>query len=450
MKRDLTVGSERKVLIEYALPLMGATFLQVLYSFADSLIVARYVGATAFGAVGLLSAVVMLLNSSCTSVGAGVSIITSQFFGAGKEQDVREAVSTGLVLSMSLSLLIVVLMLGLSRWLVVGLLGTPSNMQAYSLVYLRLYVIGLLFQMLYQVTYGILRAHGDSKGAMLFLLISAVLNIGLDLLFVKTFQMEVMGAALATVIAQAGAAAAALIYLVRHLPHLSPFRRKNFLLRREKGMLITKMALPMFCQSAIHSIGFIILQRLCNSFGQASIEGYAAMQKIESFIHIVPNALNTAMAGFSGQNIGAGKPKRIVKGYRFAVVVGLCFCVVLATVMIIYDRPLLSIFNISEEGLIRGCQHLDILVIFMLFNTAGPITAGLLQGAGDVRVTAVASFVNLFIRVSSAYLMAGTFVGYRCIFWSLPPAWVAAFLIIYLRYRSGIWKTKAVTGSIEK
>lgn len=444
MEQNMTEGKEWPIILRFALPLMGASLLQTLYSFVDSVIVGQFVGETAFGAIGLLASSIMLVNFLCTSLGNGVSIVTSQFVGAGQKDQVKINVMTAQILSLAVSAVVIVVCLAGSVPLIRFVLRTPDNMVTYSLQYFQIYAAGLFFQFIYQVCYGILRAHGDSRGAMLFLLIAALLNVGLDLLFVVGFRMEVLGAVLATVIAQAGSAAASVIYLYRRYPQYSLFRPENRIWESEKALLIGKISLPIMLQTSVLSIGFIILQRLVNSFGAASIEGFAAEQKVESFIHILPSAFSTAMANFTGQNIGAGKTDRIRRGFRHTVLAAVGASAVIAVIMIAFDTRLLSIFHISGEGLVRGAAHLDLLVIFMLPNAAYTIAAGLLQGAGDVRITAVSSFINLTIRVVSAYFMAATRISYQSIWWSLPLAWSITCIINLSRYKSGIWEHKSV------
>ena len=444
MQYSFTEGSEWKSILSFSLPLMGASLLQTLYSFVDSVIVGNYVGETAFAAIGLLASSIMLVNLFCTSLGNGVNIVTAQFVGAERKKDVRETAMTAQYLMLAVGASVMILCLLASRPLIAGFLQTPGNMLGYSLQYFRIYAVGLLFQFVYQVCYGILRAHGDSRGALLFLLVGGILNVFLDLLFVITFRMEVVGAALATIISQAGSAAACVMYLNRRYPEYSLVNAAGRIFSRQKAGLIAKISLPILAQTSVLSIGFIVLQRLVNSFGAASIEGFAAEQKVESFIHIIPGALNSAMASFTGQNIGAGKPERVKKGFRVTAVFALLVSAAIAAFMIAFDTRLLSVFHISPEGLARGAAHLDILVIFMLPNSVYTIAAGLLQGSGDVKITAAASFVNLFIRVSSAYLLSATFVGYRALWWSLPPAWTANCLINLLRYRSGVWMKKSL------
>ena len=444
---NMTEGREWPVILRFSLPLMGASLLQALYSFVDSVIVGTFVGETAFGAIGLLASSIMLVNFLCTSLGNGVNIVTSQFYGAGRDQDVKETAMTAQLLGLAVSAVVILICLVGARPLISGLLRTPVIMLVYSLQYFCIYAVGLLFQFVYNVCYGILRAHGDSRGAMLFLLVAAIINVVLDLLFVVVFHLEVVGAVLATVIAQAGSAAACMRYLNKHYPEYNLLRKENRMWRREKALLIGRISLPIMLQTSVLSVGFIILQRLVNSFGAASIEGFAAEQKVESFIHIIPSAFSSAMASFTGQNIGAARPDRVRRGFRHTVLVAVGISAVIAAFMIAFDTQLLSIFHISEEGLARGAAHLDLLVIFMLPNSAYTIAAGLLQGAGDVKITAVSSFINLAIRVISAYLMALTWISYRSIWWSLPLAWSVTCIINLARYKSGVWEHKSVVQS---
>ena len=443
----MTEGREGQAIFRFALPLIGASILQTAYSFADSVIVGNFVGETAFGAIGLLSSLIMLVNMFCTSLSSAVSIVVSQFYGAGRKEDLKSCALTAQWLTLLISAGVIAVCVVLARPVVISFLAPPENMQRYSMQYFLIYSAGLFFAFAYHVLYGILRAHGDSGGAMIFLLVAAVLNVFLDLLFVVIFRMEVVGAALATVIAQAGSASAAFLYLIRHYAHLNPFGPGGRQYSREKAKTIIRLWLPILSQTSVLSIGFIVLQRLVNTFGAASIEGYAAMQKVESFIHIIPGALNTAMANFTGQNIGAGKPERVRKGFRVTVVYAVAIAAVIAAVMIAFDEQLISIFHISDEGLRRGCEHLDLLVIFMLVNSVYTICAGLLQGAGDAKTTAFASFVNLFLRVGGAYIMSFTWIGYRCLWYSLPLAWCVNGLINLSRYRSGKWEKKSIVNA---
>ena len=429
MKKDMTAGTEGKTILLFAIPIMGANLLQVLYGFADSVIVGNFVNSSALGAIGLTGSMTWLLLTFCTGLGNGTSIAVSQFFGARKEKEIHEVVATSYLLSFVISLALTS----------ACFLQTPEEMRADSRLYFLIYSGGLIFQMLYNVTYGILRAYGDSRGALLFLLISSLMNVGLDCLFIIVFQWGVAGAAAATVISQAASAVASILYMRKFFPEVFP--KPRFLYAwKEKSRLLLRLSVPITFQQMVTALGFTVLQRLVNTFGAASIEGYAAMQKIEQIAHIPSNSFHTAIASFTGQNIGAGQTERVQKGYRVTVGFGVGISAALCVLVLIFDERLLAMFSIAGEAMKRGCEHLDLLMLFIWANTITNITCGFLQGAGDVRIPAASGFVNLGIRLALSYLFAAMGLGYICYFISMPPAWCLTSLFVYLRYRSGKWK----------
>ena len=439
MKQDMTEGAERRQILAFSLPIMGANLLQVLYNLVDSVIVGNFVSSTALGAVGLTGSLTWLLVTICTGLGAGTNIAAAQFFLSNKKRDIQETAAAAYLLALILAAAVTLLCFLLAKPVIWGFLQPPEEMRTDSLVYFLVYSSGILFQLLYNVTYGILRAHGDSRGALLFLLISAVLNLALDSLFVIVFHWGVAGAAVATVIAQAGSAIASMIYLGRLFPDLIPRRSYLAGCRRRMGVLL-RLSTPIAFQSMVSALGFMVLQRLVNTFGSPSIEGYAAMQKIEQIAHIPSNSFNVAIASFVGQNVGAGKPDRARRGYRATVGMGVAISVFLGILVILLDEPALSLFNIAGESMRRGREHLDLLMVFIWVNTITNITCGFLQGTGDVKIPAASGFVNLGVRLALSYLLAGTAVSFRCVYVSMPPAWILSCLFVVFRYRSGKWK----------
>lgn len=435
----MTVGREWKTIFFFSLPMMGASLLQVLYNLVDSMIVANFVSATAMGAIGLTNSMTWLLVTVCTGLGSGTSIAVSQYFGAKKEREIKEVIAAAFLMAAFLSLLITLICFLIAKPLVWGFLQTPEEMRGDSVAYYLIYSAGIVFQLLYNVTYGVLRAHGDSKGALIFLLISSILNVALDCLFVIAFHWGVAGAAIATVIAQAGSAVASMIYLWRLYPDLVPSRRYLYAWKQRIGLL-TRLSAPIISQSMVSALGFIVLQRLVNSFGTPSIEGYAAMQRIEQLAHIPSNSFHVAVSSFVGQNIGARKLERAKKGYRSTVRMGALISISIAVLVLLLDSTLLGMFHIAGESMRRGKEHLDLLMIFIWSNTIMNITCGFLQGAGDVKIPAISGFVNLGVRLALSYLLAGTAVGFRCVYVSMPPAWISACLLVVFRYRSGKWK----------
>ena len=443
MERNLTKGVEWKTILLFAIPIMGANLLQIGYNLADSIIVGNFVGSTSLGAVGVTSPTIWFLLNIVTGIGTGTSITLSQYFGAKREKDIESTISTMLIFSILISLAITVLCFILARPVIWNFLGTPAEMYEESYSYFVIYGCGIIFQMIYNVVYGILRAHGNSKGSLIFLLVAAIINVVLDLMFVVVFKWGVKGAALATIISQAGSAAASIIYMWSLFPHLK-FKRSQWIFEKDKLMIVLKLAFPIILQSSIEAFGFIILQRLINSFGPASIEGFTAMVKAEQLMFIPSNGFNVAMSNFTGHNIGARQFDRIKKGYNSTLIMGIIARLAMVILTLFFDDKILGMFNISDDALIRGVEHLNIVAYFMILNTVNNITVGLLQGSGDVKVPAIAGLINLSIRLIASYTMAKTSIDFRSIYYSLPPAWITAFLITTIRYRSGKWKTKAI------
>ncbi|MBC3516213.1 MATE family efflux transporter [Neobittarella massiliensis] len=444
MHSDMTTGPARRTILLFSLPIMGASLLQVLYNLVDSIIVGNFVSSSALGAVGLTAPMAWLLGAVGTGLGSGTCIAISQYFGARRQREMREVITAAYLLAAAAGIAVTLLCALTAKPLIWGFMKTPAAMRQNSLGYYLVYCGGLIFQLLYNVTYGALRAYGNSKGALLFLLISAVLNVALDCLFVIALHWGVVGAAAATVISQAGSAVASILYLRRLFPDLLPGR---LFLRswRRRSWQLTRLSVPIMFQGMVSSMGFIVLQRLVNSFGTASIEGFSALQRIEQLAHIPSESFSAAMASFVGQNIGAGQVDRAKKGYRVTVQMGVCISAVLAVLIILLDRRLLCMFGISGQALLRGKEHLDLLMLFIWVSTISTITCGFLQGAGDVKVPAASGFISLGIRLALSFALAGTAVGFRCYYVSMPPAWVIACLFVVWRYRSGRWKRFKIT-----
>jgi putative MATE family efflux protein len=444
MTKNLTKGTEWKTIFIFALPMMGSGFLQVLYTFVDSVIVGNFVGPTALGAIGICGSLTWLLVGVSTGIGIGTSIVISQYIGEEKYEDVRSSASTALILAGIIGIIFTALCFLFAKPILWGPLGTPKEMQQGSYIYLVIYGSGMIFQMFYNVTYGILRAHGDSKSSLIFLLVAAILHIVLDLIFVILFKWGVAGAVSSTIISQAGSAIASFIYMWKYYPQMR-FKRREWACDLTKMKIIFKLSIPIILQTEVLALGFLILQRLVNSFGPASIEGFTAMRNTEQVAYIPSNAFNAAIASFAGQNIGAKKIDRVMRGYRSTVFIAGAFSLVMTAILLIFDKPLLGLFNITDAAMVRAVGHLDLLACFMVVTTINNVTSGLLQGAGDVKIPAMASFINLSIRLVVAYAMSKTAINFRCIYYSLPPAWIAACIITVTRYRSGKWKTKAIS-----
>jgi len=439
--KDLTVGKPAQQIMLFALPMMVSQLLQVSYSLVDGVIVGNFIGAAALGAVGICNPFVWLLNAIQNGFGTGVNVLASQYVGAKKEEELKTLVRTAFLAGGVLFLFLFLFFVLTGGFLLDTFLQTPEKMLSYALPYFRIYCIGIGFQLLYNLCYGVLRAFGDSKGAMLFLLTAAVTNLFLDLLFVAVFHWGVIGAALATIAAQGGSALVSALYLFLKYPNMR-FPLRELQADREKVRLLISLGIPAMMKSAISSIGFLFLQKLVNSFGTASIEGFSAMNRLENLLHIPSICFGQAISSFVGQNIGAGQKDRALLGYRKTLWMVNGCCILLMIGMFFAGRPLLSIFAISGESFTRAWEHLMIIAMALCLTSTGNVANGFLQGCGDVKATMISSFSNLGVRLATAFLLARTAVSYRSIYITIPLAWLIGMLVPLMRIKSGKWKEK--------
>ena len=368
----------------------------------------------------------------------GFAIPLAHKFGAGDYRGLRAFMVNAIYLSAIFAVVMTAVTVVFCRP-ILELMRTPDNIIDGAYLYIVIIFAGIPATYLYNLISAIIRSMGDSKTPVVFLVISSVMNIALDLVFIINLHLGVAGASLATVISQAASAAASILYMRKLFPEVFP--KPRFLYAwKEKSRLLLRLSVPITFQQMVTALGFTVLQRLVNTFGAASIEGYAAMQKIEQIAHIPSNSFHTAIASFTGQNIGAGQTERVQKGYRVTVGFGVGISAALCVLVLIFDERLLAMFSIAGEAMKRGCEHLDLLMLFIWANTITNITCGFLQGAGDVRIPAASGFVNLGIRLALSYLFAAMGLGYICYFISMPPAWCLTSFFVYLRYRSGKWK----------
>lgn len=443
MENDMTKGAEWRVILAFALPIMGQNLLVTAYNLADTLVIAKWIGGSGVGAIGMLTAPIWLLMTFSQGIGAGVAVVAAQFYGAKLKDDVRATADAAYAISALMGIVTTAVCLAVSEPLISGYLRAPEEMRGMALAYFRICAFGQFFLFTYGAAYGLLRAHGDSRGGLLFLVISSIMNVGLNILFVAGLGWGAEGTAVATVASQAALAAACFVYLIRLFPHLRP--RMAFAASTiEKMRAIVRISAPIIAQNAVRASGFIVLQRLVVSFGSPSVEGMAAMGRIESLAHIPSMSFNSAISAYTGQNIGAGLHDRARAGYLAAVKLGAAITIPAVIFNIAFGRWLLSFFSISGESMLRGYEHLVMMMTMITVQMVSMITAGFLQGAGDTRAPMLASMADLGVRLAASHIMAATFIGFRCIYLSLPFSVTTAFLMNVYRYRSGKWRDRAL------
>ena len=444
MQTSLTRGSVWKSILLFTLPVLGGMLLQQLYTTVDGIIVGNFVSSAALGAIGTCAPLTNLLLAVATGFSSGFGVIAAQYFGAKREDRLRRAYATALVLMIAAGLAVTALGLAFGRLFLQRVLCVPDEVLGMASVYLRIYCAGMLFQFIYNAQAAALRALGDSAATMLFLLISTAANIVLDLLFVVVLHWGVAGAAAATVLAQLLSVAAAFCYA----------QKKHALLRvrasglrpdAEEAKLICRLGVPAALQTAALAVGSLFMQRLINSFGSAMLEGYTAGYRVESFVTLPVISFNVGLATFTGQNIGAGQMDRVKTGHWQTLIMAVAASGVIAVLITVLAGPLVRLFGCEGEALMIGQTYLRFIAKWLVVFAVLFVTKGLLHGAGDVTTATIITVFTLVLRVGSGYYMATIpSIGRAAVWYALAIDFSVGTVLILLRYFTGGWKKKAV------
>lgn len=441
----MTEGTEWKQILLFALPILLGNLLQQLYNTVDTIVVGNYVSQDALAAVGGCFPMVMLLLSISMGMGGGGSVIVAQYYGGGRMDEMRRAVSTLIIMLVSMGVVFTVIGVTCCRWLVVDLLRVADpSIQAYTIEYFQTYAFGLVIQYLYNAISSVLRSLGDSKSTSLFLCVAAIINVVLDLYFVLGLGLGVFGVALATVLSQIGCCTVSIIYMLKRYP-MFRFKRSEFVFDVKIFKIALRLGVPATIQHSIMSFGNILIQRLVNSFGAYTMTAFTIGHRIESYAMMPMFALNLGLSTFTGQNVGAGKFDRARRGLFSSVTMALIELCVICPMLYFFSPWLAQVFGAEGEALRQSIEMIRFMSFaFFIFAFYQP-TAGFLQGAGDAMVSTAASITLLGVRVICAYGMVYLFdFGYNVAWTTMPIGWVCAGIITYTRFFSGKWKSKAL------
>lgn len=448
---DMTVGTEWKKILLFSLPIMAGQFLQQLYNTVDGIVVGNFVSEAALGAVGACTTLAFLFLALSNGFGMGCGVMISQLFGAGRMDDVKRAVSTGLILLTAMGLIATLLGWFGADWLVMHLLDLKEEKLAkLAVAYFSIYSLGMVFQFLYNCVASILRAVGDSRATLYFLCVSAVMNLVLDIWFVAGLQWGVAGAAVATVLSQVACVIVCFVYMFAKYP-MFRFGSGEFRFDPALGMTCLKLGTPMSLQQAIVSCGNVLMQRLVNYFGETTMAAFTCGLRIENYCMIPALGFNSAMSMFTGQNIGAGRLDRIERGWRSAVKMSLLVTFVIATVLFAGAYPLSALFGVEGEAQYQAVDYIRFVSYMMLIFTVYLTTNGVVQGSGDALYASICSFSTLGVRVALAYTLVFFFdFDYHVLWRCIPVGWVFAAGLALHYFLKGKWKNKSVIGGISK
>ena len=439
---SMTEGAEWKLILLFTLPLMAGNLLQQLYNTVDGIIVGNFVSENALASVGTCSSLTMLFVAIALGMSNGAAVVVAQYFGAKRMEELRKTVSTALILFSVMGVIFSVLGVVLAELLLRDVLIVQDYLLPGAVTYFRVYALGLLFQFLYNIVAAILRSLGDSRATLYFLLISSVCNILLDLLTVLVFRWGVMGVAVATVVSQGISAVVSLIYMFRFYPELR-FAKGDFRFDPATCGTIVKMGIPTTLQQCVISFGHMAIQRVINDMDFTA--GYTAAMRIESFVIIPAQGFMMGMATFTGQNLGAKKLRRITRGVKSNLIMGLSVAVALAAVVVPLAPQLIGLFGVVGSSKAIATVYLRVCSCALSIFTAYFCVNGVLIGSGDVKFTAFNTFSGLVIKVALVYLLAYlTPLGVAAIWWCNVISWLYSLVLSVLRYRFGPWRDKGV------
>ena len=438
---DMTKGVIWKQILAFAFPLMIGNLFQQLYNTVDSIVVGNFVGKEALAAVGSTGPIINTLIGFFMGLSAGMGVAISQHYGAKDEKGVHDAVHTSLFITLVLSVVFTFLGIALVPPLL-RMMSTPEDVMPGATLYLRIYFAGVIGLMFYNIGSGILRAVGDSRRPLYFLIFSAVENTILDLVFVVGFKMGIDGVAYATIIAQVLSAILTLYVLARaDGPYKVIFKDIKF--NKDMTQRIVRLGIPTGLQQAITAFSNVFVQGYVNQFGSACMAGWSSYNKIDMFVMLPMMSISLASTTFVGQNIGAGQIDRAKKGTRVATGMSLLVTVILMIPVMIFARQLVGMFNSDAEVLSYGAMLIRLITPFYVLCCANQVYAGALRGAGAVK--------------APMYIMLGSFVVFRQIYlftvskiantitWvalGYPFGWIVATVASLIYYYFGDWEKR--------
>lgn len=434
----MTSGSISKRMIFFALPLLLGNLFQQLYNTVDSLIVGNFLGSSALAAVSSSGSLIFMLIGFLSGISSGAGVVVSRYFGAEDKQGVQRAVHTtvafGLVAGILMTLVGVLMSPQILRWM-----GTPESVMPESIIYLQIYFSGSLGFVMYNIFVGILQAIGDSRHPLYYLMISSVINLVLDILFVEVFHTGVGGAAIATVISQVFSAILCFIQLLRTN---DSYQLKITKIRFDSEMLgqIIRIGLPSGVQNSIIAFANVVVQSYINAFGEMAMAGYGAYSKIEGFAFLPINSFTLAMTTFVGQNLGAGQAERTRRGARFGILATIVLAEIIGVVVFLLAPQLIAAFDSTPEVIRFGVEKARTAALFYFLLAYSHSVASILRGAGKAVVPMIIMMtfwcairvVFLAVSIPLTHAIQMVYVVY-------PLTWALSSIVFFLYYKRADW-----------
>ena len=443
---DMTVGAPWKQIVMFTLPMLIGNIAQQLYSTVDSIVVGKYVGDNALSAVGSSAPILNLLLVLFVGISMGAGILVAQYFGAKQREELSYTVGNCITLTAIASAIIMVVAAIVSRPLLV-MLKTPESILDWCHEYLLILLVGCVGSAYYNILGGILRGLGDAFSSLVYLLVATVINIVLDLLFVAQFNMGVAGVAWATIIAQTVSAILCYRRLTKMMEHFD-MGIKYMKLNKKFSMGVIKLGLPSGLTQAIMSMAMITVQSLTNSFGEMFIAANVIVMRVDGFAMLPNFSFGTAMTTYAGQNVGAGKYDRVVKGAKQGTLVAVATSTFMTGLILIFGKQLMGIFTDTKELVELSRNMMGIIAAGYIAMAVTQSLSGVMRGAGDTLTPMwISLFTTVGVRVPLAYLLVHLSKtpelpggDQKFVFVSLLCSWLMGALLTAVFYLRGKWK----------
>lgn len=434
----MTSGSIWKRMIFFALPLLLGNLFQQLYNTVDSLIVGNFLGSSALAAVSSSGSLIFMLIGFLSGISSGAGVVVARFFGAEDTPNVHRAVHTtvafGLVAGVVMTIVGVLLSPQILRWM-----GTPESVMPESIEYLQMYFWGSLGFVMYNIFVGILQAIGDSRHPLYYLMISSVINLVLDVLFIEVFHTGVGGAALATVISQVFSAILCLFQLLKTNESYK-LQIGEIKFDRKILMEIIRIGLPSGVQNSIIAFANVVVQSYINAFGEMAMAGYGAYSKIEGFAFLPINSFTMAMTTFVGQNMGARQVERTRKGARFGILVTIVLAELIGVVVFLFAPQLIAAFDSTPEVIRFGMEKARTAALFYFLLAYSHSVASILRGVGKAVVPMIVMMLCwCVIRVAFLAISVPLTHSVLMVYIVYPLTWALSFLVFFFYYKKANW-----------
>ena len=431
--KNLTEGSITKQLLLFLLPIFVGQLFQNLYNSVDSIVVGQAVGTTALAAVSASSDISMMLIGFFTGLATGAGVLFSRFFGAGDQKNLHDSIHTAIAFSLLIGFSVAALGVIFSPFLL-HVVKCPDDVYDEALAYLRVYLVGILFTSIYNVGAGVLRAVGDSRTPFIYLVISSVCNIILDVALVVLLPLGVLGAALATVVSQL---ISVILVFQKMLRTEDVYKLTIRELKMDKALLkeIMRLGLPSAVQSSLVGLSNLFIQRYINSFGAAAMAGLGAGKKIDRFVATVAQCLGLAVSTFVSQNVGAKRMDRAFRGIRVATLVSVIYVVAVGGLVALFAMPLMRIFTSDEEAVVYGANMIWTMMPFYFFMAFNQIFSNAVRGFGKSMVVMLCSVLGM-IGCRQLFLAIALHFNYSIfiLYIGFPVGWFCAAASVMLYY----------------